>query len=235
MSNYDELLMVEMGRDGRPWMVLARQGQAQVGIDINWCERDQLLYYHESFHGPLEESVFLSRLANPDGPKALLWVKESLGLYTCTTDIHKEEVVERSELLAMGYELIAEMPAIDFAEMVEGDTSYCDVCDDRIPHDDECEHFCSQCGWHLTDDGIANVPPGKTLECETCSAAFVLLEVEGRKLVRRVERYCPACGEETDLPETLEPGDSFGCSACEKAVKVYAGYLALYWSLEVPQ
>lgn len=81
-------------------------------FDVEWCERDQLLYYHRSGGG---------NYTLPDGDDGLSNLPE--GIKTL------EQFIQRFG-------------------MVEEETLWCTICEDRFPKDGLCDHIW----WDVLDE-----------------------------------------------------------------------------------
>lgn len=166
-------------RDDRPFSVMTinewehggKSGISADSYDFEWCKRDALLYYDATETGPLG-GFCVSRFVNPNPPLAKIWLKDGIKATPSWKD--SDEPFTESELLEMGYLLIAEPLTLDlgwgtpspnpFDHAIEGDCVQCVKCDDLIPEDNICEHmaWCDECGdWHYVEDRSFNFSEGK--------------------------------------------------------------------------
>jgi hypothetical protein len=163
----------------KPWFDPAKHpatGTCAEWWDFDWCKRDGTLRYHNSGSGG-EIRFHVARFVHPTPPKAELWVADGLPVVTAARrkdGTWGERRVGAAELLRRGYARIARprsLPLVNaypyrkvkttlnpFEAGWEGDTIYCDRCDDHLPSEDTyrpCDHveWCDECGmWVYTDD-----------------------------------------------------------------------------------
>lgn len=132
MDEVETLVLVEFV-EGRPFSVITTDGRGFDYYDIDWCRRDGELYGHKSGFGASTPMV-----GSVEYPYS--------GMYW----------------LADGYEFPVTPLAVRLPEMpaeytgdslqryldMEISTVGCQICNDRLPDDEPCEHiwWCYRCG-----------------------------------------------------------------------------------------
>jgi len=166
----EEIICIEYVK-GRPCGVTAlhcgRKRESHHYFDVDWSEAWEELYFHLSGGGPAGP-IEVGMAAEPDPPPFALWIKEGV-LLEQRVEVDGRWVPEplaREGLLARGYVLLAEplvcgqayKPGEGYVPTrnpllaaTEGDTIYCEFCNDRFPvqeAEEACEHiaWCDKCG-----------------------------------------------------------------------------------------
>ena len=145
--------------DTKPWFKAGRdrpEGHSHHHFDFDWHNGGSTLYFRMSGSGPTSP-INVGLAAEPDPPPFKIWVKDGLAL-TQSVEVDGQWVdqpLPREGLLARGFVLLAEPLDLGggernpFADGVEGETVYCEKCDDWLPTswDDPCEHitWCDDC------------------------------------------------------------------------------------------
>ena len=159
----------------KPWF---RPGRSQpTGIcpqywDFNYSKASETLYYHNSGSGG-EVRYIVSRFVHPDPPPAHLWVADGIPIVRTvrargTERGWTERRVGDRELLRLGYRRLRHPRRLPerygnlrttnpFAVGEEGETVWCEQCEDHQPTDGSyspCEHisWCHQCSLLVYDD-----------------------------------------------------------------------------------
>lgn len=141
-------------------------GHRLVEVDVDWCDRDQCYYQHDS--GSWTGRVYLSPLV--DGIRHRLWAKPEA---TFSRADGKGEMISAAEVEALGYDLdYGDRPDLKALDMSYGTVHWCERCDDMIPDSDHCfdhEYWCDECGDFYQKKGGAT---GQCEHfCEECSEA----------------------------------------------------------------
>ena len=107
---------------GRPFSFAIDLGHC---YDVDWCERDQRLYYHMSGGGAQPGVAFLD-------PQDTYWLAAGYRLpdWVSLADYGKRIDIPDPRWLVWPPDLAS-----------EGDTVWCTVCDDHMPSEDVCEHL----------------------------------------------------------------------------------------------
>lgn len=137
-------------RGDRPFSVTTRNdGGGWTHYDIDWCRRDESLYYHWSGGGPARPVMQVGRFVGAPFPDPADRVK----IWAPGIELRDGD---ETDLTVLGYERIAEPLGDPFEDAIEEDTHYCELCDDYLPNvsDQLCKHlrFCGFCGdWVVRD------------------------------------------------------------------------------------
>jgi hypothetical protein len=116
----NELVMIEFDRH-RPFSVWYKNERGWVDLyDVDYCKRDDTLYYHISGGGELY-------LEQPGRHK-----------YWIATGYSVKEACPENRVRRLNPRWKAE---IGTTWGVESDTEYCEICRDNIPLIDPCEHI----------------------------------------------------------------------------------------------
>lgn len=112
--------------------------------DVNYCERDRCNYRHEV--GSWTGRIYLHKLCG-DGPPHRLWLHPEV---TCSHASGEGEPLTQAQIEALGYEIMKddEHPSLAPFSLCEGQTYYCEHCNDNLPEDEHCEcvFWCNTCG-----------------------------------------------------------------------------------------
>lgn len=129
-----KLVCLEWDTKGRPFQ--ATHGRRRpsgtwllVTSDVDWCERDQCLYHHQSGAGG--RGIHFSRLI---GGRHQLWILPGFAVS------YSGKRLSRWQLARLGYNLVDEVPADPTLASDETLTTWCDTCQDWLPDNDPCPH-----------------------------------------------------------------------------------------------
>lgn len=230
MRDRGKLQVVIWDSDGR----LHEAYYERCGIDIDWCRRDERYYWNETSWGC--GTPALHGFVHPEKSKAKVWFAE--GVEIQAYEGADKVTIGPEGLAALGYTLEVEEPCLDFDEMWESDTHWCEFCEDHIPNYDycaTCQHFCPECLWPPIEDVESEPPIDKPFSCDFCEETLVMRDDGKEKWLRRAPNICPDCGQYTDLPQEFKLGATFGCSVCKKTIRLAHSWRAENWELEVPR
>lgn len=163
-----DVVAIEYGGEDRPFSIYTRSACGYIEVwDAEWCARNETIYVHMSGGGG---SVYFNALS--EGARCKAWVAEGETITTTRRtgdDSWETAEIDRAELTAMGFDLLDAPLADPFADAEEGETIYCDRCEDFLPTENvgqPCDHiaWCDKEGWwvyaengrHLGHDGSAS-------------------------------------------------------------------------------
>lgn len=122
--NDPKVLFVELDHNGRPFSVIARDGDSIEQCDFDWCKRDEELYYHCSGSGHIDPVTIEATKEYP----ITYWAAECV-------EVVGNEHCTRVDNLPDPY-----TPEGLFDDAEEDSTVYCVVCDDHLPATRRCDH-----------------------------------------------------------------------------------------------
>lgn len=167
MSN--RLVLIEYHDDAgiwRPFRVETSDGRRFATFDFDWCKRDETMYYENVGSSPDQGTIHVDRLC--DGGRGRIWINPD---YTPVENSREREPIP--DVSALGYDRVEGDPVDPFADADEGDTTYCNICDDHLPNADYvCDHvwWCGSDGWWrgATGEG-AEEQPCDDEACDECA------------------------------------------------------------------
>lgn len=118
----EQIVFVEF-QDGKPFTLLTH-GKGEEVYDIEWCKRDDQLYYHNSGSG-------LAQFTIPVYSDTDFWIVDHLQAVHGQTD----EPIEKTMDIPKEF-----YGPID-GWAIESRCEYCTVCDDWFPEHGECQHL----------------------------------------------------------------------------------------------
>jgi len=117
--------------------------------DVNWCERDQDYYVHET--GGWTGRLYLNRMI--EGCQEKFWAAD--GIEFCLDTGGYDEITPE-QVASLGYVrvLLPELPEDLTKTCEEQSCQWCESCDDMIPDNGLCSHmyWCGLCGVVITED-----------------------------------------------------------------------------------
>lgn len=145
MSEQDteEVLFIEY-HDGKPFSVTTTNST----YDVEWCKRDECLYFHESGGGGID-SWF------PVTPQSVYWLRPDLKpSISIRREPYYRDATAQDDI---GTRLAEPLPDYPLDLIIsecgnDGECEYCPTCDDHLPTSDGyelCDHvfWCETTGW----------------------------------------------------------------------------------------
>lgn len=186
MTAPEKLIAVEY-HDGHPHAVITSNGKSWTQYDFDWCKRDGTVYYHASGGGPVGP-YYVGRFAR--GGHAELWGDSSVQAFQ---DFDGKPLTRR-QVEKYGYTFLAEHKGDPFDDGVEGSTTWCEICVDHLPSEQQCRHLV-----FVTGDGLIGCGSSEFEAKYHLESLQQLFQVLGRELVQRL------------ATELAGPGDRWEC------------------------
>lgn len=123
--------------DGKLFNLVVQERGVYVVLDVDWCERDEHYYFHESSSNGAQVPSVASMVSE----RSRVWVAPGVEI-----DCDRERVLE-----------------LDLPDLFDGDTVFCTTCEDRLPCDDPCDHV-AWCDEHGEWKGQVHEPCGCEME-----------------------------------------------------------------------
>lgn len=201
MSAPEKLVAVEY-HGGHPHSVTTTDGKHWTVYDFNWCKRDGTCYYRDVGGGPAV-AYSVGRLVG--GGRAEIWLDQSIQNFVDGGG----RPLTRRQVVKYGYDFLAELKGDPFDDVVEGATTWCEVCEDHLPDENQCRHMVFVAGEGLLGCGTCEREPELHME-----SLQKLLQALGREVVARLlsnltaggagwECWCP--GGEADQLHLRDP------------------------------
>ena len=118
--------------------------------DAAYSKADGTVYVHNSGSGGDGNEVHVAPYSEPEAMPGRIWLHPEAYLVT-----HREGAtvpIDRSELAAMGYTLLDALLGDPFEDTCEGDTTWCEACEDDIS--DEDTFTCAVCQEYGHEHGV---------------------------------------------------------------------------------
>lgn len=133
-----------------------RGGLVARQYDADYSKTAGSLYIHESGSGGNGGEFFVSRYSEPSRLPARIWLRSDVRPVTQNKG-RKRRAVSDAGLRSLGYVRIdLPTPPTPFVGAMDGDTIWCETCQDRIPEDDDT-YTCALCGEQAHEHGVGQV------------------------------------------------------------------------------
>jgi hypothetical protein len=191
--------------------------------DSNYSKAYRSLYVHNSGCGGDGNDVHVHAYVEAEAMPGRIWLHPEAYLTTWSAEEKRSVPMDRSGLAAMGYQLLPELPSDPFEDTCEGDTTWCDVCEDNIPDNDNDTFDCAVCCERAHEHGVGQafvVIDGDDVGMEAGLYRVTRLPYHWSGLVGSGGIYKDAVERVGPLPEKLDEDAVNGhpcahvCDAC---------------------
>lgn len=129
------------------------RGWYALHYDAAYSKTDDIVFVSHCGSGGDGNEVDVGPYVDPLLMPARIWLHEDARLSTYGDS--ERVPVERTELAAMGYALVDTLPSDPFEDTTEGETTWCDACQDFI--DDEDTFECAICSERGHSHGVGQI------------------------------------------------------------------------------